>query len=374
MPGDWQGQHLDGVSAVRRPVTVRIARTGLELSPREGGAARFWPFTEIRQTQGTYAGEVVRLERGGDLTEALLVEDVGFLRALHATSPEATRRFHAPGRRRRRVALTAGAGAGVIALTVALYLWGIPALAGIAAARVPVAWEASLGEAVVAHFVPAGKRCEDARRQQAVDTIVSALLRGAPGQPYQFRVAVVDDPTVNALAAPGGALVLFRGLLERTENAEELAGVLAHEIQHVLHRHGTRMVFQRASTGLLLAAVAGDVSGAMAFGLETARTLGDLRHSRHNEEEADRDGLRMLVAAGIAPAGLIEFFRKMATREDATGGLPRYLSSHPASADRVERLTALAAVAPPLPPLLPDHEWTDVKTMCAGRRPGSLPR
>jgi beta-barrel assembly-enhancing protease len=375
VPGDWQGQYLDGISAVRQAVTVRIARTGLELSARDGGGARFWPFAEIRQTQGTYAGEVVRLERGGDLTEALLIDDVGFLRALHATSPEATRRFHDPARRRRRVALTAGAGACVIGLSVALYLWAIPAVAGIAAARVPVAWEASLGDAVMAHVVPAGKRCEHAQGQHAVDTIVAALLRGAPGQPYRFRVVVVDDDTVNALAAPGGAVVLFRGLLERTESAEELAGVLAHEIQHVLHRHGTRMVFQRASTGLLLAAVAGDVSGVMALGLETARTLGDLRHSRQNEEEADRDGLRMLLAAGIHPAGMIEFFRKMATREDATGVLPRYLSSHPASADRMERLRALAAAAPPSPPLLPDHEWADVRTMCGSApRPESPPR
>jgi beta-barrel assembly-enhancing protease len=143
----------------------------------------------------------------------------------------------------------------------------------------------------------------------------------------------------------------------------------------VLHRHGTRMVFQRASTGLLLAAVAGDVSGVMAFGLETARTLGDLRHSRHNEEEADRDGLRMLLAAGIHPAGMIDFFRKMATHEGAAGVLPRYLSSHPASADRMERLSALAAAAPPTPPLLPAHDWVDVRAMCGNpRRPESPPR
>ena len=275
MRADWEGQYLDGVNAVRRPVTVRISRTGLELTRHDGGGARFWPFAEIRQTQGAYAGEVVRLERGADLTEALLVADATFLRALHATVPEAARRFHDPARKRRRVALTALAGVGVVGLAVSLYLWGIPALATVAAARVPVAWEVSLGDTVVSHLAPAGKRCEDARGQQAVDEIVIALLRGAPGQPYGFRVTVVDDATVNALAAPGGALVLFRGLLERTASAEELAGVLAHEIQHVLHRHGTRMVFQRASTGLLLAAVAGDVSGVMAFGLETARTLGD---------------------------------------------------------------------------------------------------
>ena len=307
MRADWPGQYLDGVSAVRQPVTVRLARTGLEVARHDGGPARFWPFAEIRQTQGTYTGEVVRLERGADLTEAILVDDVAFLRALHDVAPEATRRFHDPARRRRRVVLTAGAGAAVIALSLSLYFWGIPALAGVAAARVPVAWEESLGDAAAGHFAPAGKRCEDPQRQQALEAIVTALLRGAPGQPYRFRLIVVDDPAVNALAAPGGALVLFRGLLERTASAEELAGVLAHEIQHVLHRHGTRMVMQRASTAVLLTAVAGDVSGLMAFGLEAARTLGDLRHSRRNEEEADLDGLRMLLAAGVDPRGMLEF-------------------------------------------------------------------
>jgi predicted Zn-dependent protease len=178
---------------------------------------------------------------------------------------------------------------------------------------------------------------------------------------------------VNALAAPGGAIVLYRGLLERTASAEELAGVLAHEVQHILHRHGTRMVVQRASTGLLMTAVAGDVSGLMAFGLETARTLGDLRHSRQNEEEADLDGLRMLLAAQIDPRGMLEFFRKIAGREGAA--LPRYLSSHPPSADRVERLEMLAATAAPSAPLLADHDWSDVRKMCgSARRRGSPPR
>lgn len=375
MPAGWQGQYLDGVSAVRQAVTVRIVRTGLELTPHDGGATRFWPFTGIRQTQGTYAGEVVRLERGGELAEALLVDDVAFLRALHATSPEATRRFHDPGLRRRRRVLTVGAGGGAIALVVSLYLWGIPALAGIAAARMPVAWEAGLGDTVVAHLVPAGRRCEGTRGQQGVDAIVAAVLRGAPGQPYRFRVTVVDDAAVNAFAAPGGALVLYRGLLERTTRAEELAGVLAHEIQHVLHRHGTRMVFQRASTGLLLAAVVGDVSGVMALGLETARTLGELRYSRRHEEEADRDGLRMLVAAGIDPAGMLVFFEKMAAREGVTSARPRYLSSHPGSTERAARLRALAAGAPAAPALLPDDDWGEVTAMCgSARRPESPPR
>jgi predicted Zn-dependent protease len=185
----------------------------------------------------------------------------------------------------------------------------------------------------------------------------------------------VDDATVNAVAAPGGAIVLFRGLLERTATAEELAGVLAHEVQHVLHRDGTRMIFRRASTAILLAAIVGDVSGVLALGLETARTLGDLHYSRQSEAAADRDGMRMLLAAGIDPSGMLEFFRKLRQREGDASGLTRYISSHPSAADRLQRLQALAVGAPPANRLLPDYDWSDVKTMCGSSRPpGSRPR
>ncbi|MDA2912290.1 M48 family metallopeptidase, partial [Nitrospiraceae bacterium AH_259_D15_M11_P09] len=82
-------------------------------------------------------------------------------------------------------------------------------------------------------------------------------------------------------------IVLFKGLLDRSDSAEELAGVLAHEMQHVIQRHGTRALLQRASIGILLAAMTGDVSSAATFGVGVASTLGTLSYSRRAEEEAD---------------------------------------------------------------------------------------
>ena len=86
---EWEAAYLDGRTAARRPATVQITRTGLDVAVPESGARFFWPFREIRQTQGTYAGEQVRLEHGGALPEALLIADVGFLSAARAASPEA---------------------------------------------------------------------------------------------------------------------------------------------------------------------------------------------------------------------------------------------------------------------------------------------
>lgn len=366
---DWDAAYLDGRTAARRRATVHITRTGLDVALIEGGTRFFWPFREIRQTQGTYAGEQVRLERGRDLPEALLIGDVDFLSAARAASPEAGH-LHDPARRRFRVGLTFGALVTAVALALGIYYVGIPAFAQVAAARVPVSWEESLGSAIVDHFAPTARRCEDPVRQARIDAIVTQLTAKVRPQPYTFRVTVVNSAIVNAVAAPGGNIILFRGLLERTDNAEELAGVLAHEIEHVLHRHVTRAIFQHASTGILMAALVGDVSGVVAYGLEGARTLGSLQMSRTAESEADRDGIRLLQEAGIDTAGMITFFEKLLARERSGGDIvPRYLRTHPTTTERIATLRALAAAgARPSGRLLPDDEWDGVKNLC-----GELP-
>jgi len=367
----WDAHYLDGQTPVRRPVRVLIGRAGLEITLTDGGGSLRWPLAEVRQTQGFYAGEEVRLERGGELAEALLVRDLGFLTALRAAAPEAAAAFHDPGRRRYRVGLTVLAGVAAVGLAIGLYFWGIPALATVLAARVPVSWEVSLGNAAMAELAPVARRCIDREQQGRIDAIIETLVKTLPESRYPFRVIVANNPTVNALATPGGSIVVFRGLLERTENAEELAGVLAHEIQHVMHRHSTKAILRQASAGVLMTALVGDVSAVVAFGLQSARTLGDLRYSRQAELEADRDGARMLHAAAVDPAGMVSFFQAMQREEGTPRTATRYLSTHPAAADRLPALTALAAARTRQPAkLLPGVDWNEVKKMC-GERPGS---
>jgi predicted Zn-dependent protease len=367
----WDAHYLDGQTPVRRAARVLIGRSGLEITLTDGGGGLRWPLAEVRQTQGFYEGEEVRLERGSELTEVLLIRDLGFLTALRTAAPEAAATFHDPDRRRYRVGLTVLAALGTIGLAIALYVWGIPALASVVATRVPVSWEVALGDAVMAEIAPPRLRCVDPERQARLDAITARLLRTLSDARYPVRVTVVNRPTVNALATPGGAIVVFRGLLERTESAEEMAGILAHEVQHVLHRHATKAILRHASAGVLVAALVGDVGSVVAFGIQSARTLGDLSYGRQAELEADRDGMRMLHAASVDPAGMVSFFQKLRRDEGTPRTAARYLSTHPAAADRVQALTALAAAAtgPPVK-LLPGVDWNDVKQMC-GAKPGS---
>ena len=369
-PRVWDAHYLDGRTPQRRPVRVAIGLTGLEITFPDGGAGVRWPLAEIRQTQGFYAGEELRLERGRDPGEALLVGEVAVLSALREAAPHAAAAFHDPARRRLRPGVVGLAAAGAVALALGLYVWGIPALATVAAARVPVAWEVALGEATMARLAPSSRRCLDPAGQRGIDHVVAVLLRPLPTPRYPFRVIVVDHPMVNAFAGPGGLVVVFRGLLERADTPEELAGVLAHEIQHVLHRDTTRAIFREASTGILVAALAGDVSAAAAFGVQAARVLGDLRYSREAEQEADRDGLRMLRAARVDPRGMLAFFEALQKLEGERPTGERYLSTHPATGDRLRALAALAAQpsAEAALPLLADDDWTAVRRICESRR------
>lgn len=373
MKTDWDGYYLDGRTAVRQRAAIRLMRSGLEASI-ENGARLWWPYREIRQTQGFYAGEEVRLERGGELPEALLISEPAFLAQLQRVAPELAGRFHDPGSRRMRAKLTILAALAVIGITTVLYFWGIPTMAGLIAARVPVSWEEQLGQSVADQMAPPSAQCSDPVRLRAIEEIMTILTNTLPESPYTFRVTVVDNPTVNAFAAPGGFIVVFRGLLEHTQTAEELAGVLAHEMQHIVKRHATRMLIQHASTGLLFAALTGSTGDTSAFGLEAAHTLGVLRYSRHHEDEADAEGIRLLAQAKIDVNGMITFFETLQQEGMEVPEFLKYVSTHPSTTDRIRRLKSLAAQVEGQPvKLLPGYEWTDIHQICQVKGQSSHP-
>lgn len=361
---DWEGHYLDGQTAARQRVSIRLMRLGLHVTT-ERGATLWWPYEEIRQTQGFYSGEQVRLERGGEFSEALLVSDTSFLTQLHQIAPELATRFHEPARRRRRARIVLIAALASIGILTVLYLWGIPALAAFVASRVPVSWEEHLGRSVVKHLVPPAMRCADNTRTRVIDEIITVLTAPLPTSPFTIRVIVVNDSTINAFAVPGGYIVLYRGLLEKTQTAEELAGVLAHELQHIFKHHVTQALIQHVSTGLLLAAITGDTSKATAYGLESARLLGILRYSRQSEEEADAAGMRMLLESGIDPKGMIAFYELLTKSTSETSSILKYLSTHPSTGDRIKKLKSLVEQSQPKSvKLLKGYDWSNIKKIC----------
>ena len=360
----WYGSYLDGQSANRHKARIYLEPSYLRID-LDGGATLNWSYGEIRQTQGDYSGEQVRLEYGAEPAAVLLIDDTNFLTSLHQLLPQRAGAFHDPGKRWQRLQLTIAAACASVVLIVATYFWGIPNFARVAAPWVPVSWEEKLGQSVIEIVAPAAERCTDQARLAKLDEIVGAMLASQGESKYRFKIYVVNQPIFNALAAPGGHIVVFRGLLERTASAEELAGVLAHELQHILKRHVTRSLIEQASMSLIVAAVVGDLSGIASFSVEAAQMLARNRFSRQHESEADEAGLNMLLAARVDPAGMLAFFE---TLRKAQGNMPRafaYLSTHPEMELRIERLKNLLPdkhVA--AQKLLPNDSWEDIKKLC----------
>jgi Zn-dependent protease with chaperone function len=178
------------------------------------------------------------------------------------------------------------------------------------------------------------------REGLAAETLASIGTRLTKGSRYSYRWYVSDDREINAYALPGGIIVINAGMIEAAENAEELAAVLAHEIQHVEQRHTLQQMIHTAGWAAVLAVALGDVSAITAI---VIHQLGNLRNSRKLEAQADVGGLEALARAGIPLTGMASLFRKLKSEQERRGGEGvALLSSHPATDERIADIERLA--------------------------------
>ena len=355
----WEGRYFDGQTTRPHSVYVTISNTGLAIAKTDGTVFH-WYFHQLRQSQGTYAGEQVCLKKDGEM---LIVDDCAFLWAIHEIAPNRSG-FHNPRFRQYRTALTGLSFLAIIAIGLALFFRGIPMLTDLVVVYLPVSWEEKLGAQVVLLLAPDKKRIDEPNCQKVIERIADLLMETEPSSPYRLQIILKRDPVINAFAAPGGYIVIHDGLLEKTRSPEELAAVLAHEIQHILQRHPTRAMLRELSIGLLFSVLSGDAGG-LHYALETVRTLGGLRFRRQDEVEADEKGMQMLQKAKIDPKGMVAFFE---TLKKELGDIPRfltYVSTHPRTEERIKQLKQMAEQSGgESVVLLPDSDWSDIQKMC----------
>ncbi len=168
--------------------------------------------------------------------------------------------------------------------------------------------------------------------------------------PYTFYVVNINE--VNAFAVPGGFIYLNRGLIERTENMSELAGVLGHEIGHVEARHSVQMLerMQAAQAGVAIASVllGAQPEGLTGLAVDVGATAYFAHHSREAENEADAIAVRLLPGAGIDPGGIVTFFRKlMDEQQRAPSRVEQWFATHPLTEDRIVNTRDMIRALPP---------------------------
>jgi len=177
---------------------------------------------------------------------------------------------------------------------------------------------------------------------------------------------VVDAPIVNAFALPGGPIVVYTGLIGKAAGAEEVAGVIGHEMAHVTARHGLERIADSVGIVTAVQILVGDTQGLVAFGAELFTLASVNSYSRRQEMAADEEAIRMLHAAGIDPAGLARFFEVLDREQGDLPSAVSWISTHPQNQARIAQIRGrLAALGEPsYQPLAVD--WAEVRRRAAG--------
>jgi Zn-dependent protease with chaperone function len=249
-------------------------------------------------------------------------------------------------------------------LLLALWL-GYPHATLWLTAQISVALEEKLGNAALGALRAEGDLIESGEAQQLVQRTGAQLT---PASRYHYRWIIKQDASLNAFALPGGIVVVHTGLLKKMESTTELAGVLAHEVQHVEQRHGLRQMVSSAGLAGMLALTVGDVSSVAAL---LAHQLGSSYFGREIEEQADRLGFDALLHAGIRPEGMATLMRTLARSEQQqqTGtGTPAWLASHPETAQRVRQIEAMIAQQPCPQCRYLDGDWEALLAALASKK------
>ncbi|UVT15239.1 MAG: M48 family metallopeptidase [Nitrospira sp.] len=254
-------------------------------------------------------------------------------------------------------------GGTLLALMVGLW-FGSDLLVELAVDRIPVAWEQKLGESAYHDFLAAQEIVKDGQAVAAVKEMTGRLASQIPDNPYTFDVTVVKSDVVNAFALPGGYVVVFTGLMKKAENPEEVAGVLAHELNHVLQRHGLERIVKQLGFVAVVSIVLGSQQGLGQVMKQLGVELVTLKFGRAQETEADLTGLQLLHRAKIDPSGMITFFERLAEKDE---GRVEWLSTHPMSGARAERLKAELAAMPKFRPEPFTFEWGKVRASLGGQ-------
>lgn len=242
--------------------------------------------------------------------------------------------------------------------------------------------EVALGNQYAAQIDTQLPIIRDAQVVRYVSALGNQLAAVTDTRGLQWHFTVVDAKEVNAFAVPGGWIYVNRGLIQRAETMDQLAGVIAHEIGHVTRRHTVQQMQQseQANAGLMVLCTLTSVcnSGVGQAAINVGGTALFAKFSRQDESEADAEGVKTTVKAGIDPRGIPEMFRiLLSERQSNPSALDAFFATHPLEESRITATTQLINTYSPaqLRGLRVDAtEFQQMKRRLASLPPSPTPR
>lgn len=351
MTSFFSAWHYDGKSAVRRKVEIQTIGAQFFLLERESRHGPF-AFADVEYVANQNGTDVYgldgldgwRLGMSGPVPHEL------------ATMLPARRKYgrwvDRLGFGRAAIAFTV-ISAAVVAVVLFTPQWLAP--------LIPNSVDKSLGNALVGDF--GGRFCHTPAGSAALRKLTASL----DDHPEDLQVEVAKIDMINAVALPGGKVILFDGLVKKARSPDEVAGVLAHEIGHVRERHVMQSLLRQMGLAVVLGGVDGK-SGSLVNGMLS------MSYSRGSESEADAHSMKALNSASISPVATASFFERLshmdgsANQREEGRSVAGYMSSHPLSRERKKAFEASIAKGKNYKPSLTSAEWIELKTMCTQDR------
>ena len=331
----------DGLTARKREGVAVLAGDRLLLTEDDGTQAAL-PLQDLRL-----------VERRADALVLTLNDNRGFRLRLPGPIP-ADMAARLPGENRyghwidrlglpRAAVLFAGISAAALAVVLTLPSWLGP--------LVPASWERRAGDAVI------GDMGNTLCRTPAGDAALRQLAAAIDPQRPLTRVDIANIDMVNAVALPGGRVVVFDGLVQEAESADELAGVVAHEFGHVRERLVMQALLRQFGLSILLGGFNSDV-GSGIFGIASTS------YTRSAEREADDYARERLAAADISPLGAAAFFERLSEEHGDGPDWAAWVATHPAPSQRQEQFERAALEGANYDPALSQQQFAALKSMC----------
>ncbi|MCP1560389.1 UNVERIFIED_ORG: Zn-dependent protease with chaperone function [Methylobacterium sp. SuP10 SLI 274] len=348
------GTFFDGLSARPQPVTLRLTFR-LEVSGED--VSRDWSLLDLRAADA--APPLMRINHAQG-SESVEFADAAFAEALTARCPDLNRTESGGGLT--RLVLWSIA-AGVSVLLTAVY--GVPAASNLLAPLVPQAIEAQLGRSVDAQIVGLlddPPLCNEAAGRAVLDRLTARLAEGM-ALPTTPQVSVRQHKVANALALPGGRVILLSDILAKAKSGDELAGILAHEFGHIAARDPMRSVITAGGTSFLLSLVLGDLTGSTVL-VTIGQAAISAGYSRDAERTADAYAVAAVKRAGGDAAALAAILERITDADDEKPDATSFLRSHPVTAERAARIRSLAGEKSAGPGILSEAEWQSLQGIC----------
>lgn len=200
--------------------------------------------------------------------------------------------------------------------------------------------EIQMGQQYSAQIAQQLPLIQDPEVVRYINVLGDSIAHVTSRRDLDWHFYVVNSPEVNAFAVPGGYVYVNRGLIERATRMDELAGVLGHEIGHVVRRHTVKQMQQQqgANIGVTLACILTQICNnqASSTAINVGATALFAKFSRTDEAQADEEGFKNVVRAGISPEGLVTMFQKLIDeRKSAPGSVDAWFATHPLEEDRI---------------------------------------